>query len=42
MEIKSLGRCIVVNPDSCHGEPTFRGTCILIADVLDQIANGMD
>lgn len=25
----------------CHGEPTFRGTRILVADVLEQIASGM-
>ena len=25
----------------CHGEPVFRGTRILVADVLDQVANGM-
>ncbi|MEB2309079.1 MAG: DUF433 domain-containing protein [Candidatus Brocadiaceae bacterium] len=42
MEIKSLGRYIVVNPDICHGEPTFRGTHILVADVLEQVAKGMD
>ncbi|MBW7897564.1 hypothetical protein B188_23900 [Candidatus Brocadiaceae bacterium B188] len=42
MEIKSLGRYIVVNSDICPGEPTFRGTHILVADVLEQVANGMD
>lgn len=42
MKIKSLGLYIVVNPDICHGEPTFRGTRIFVADVLGQIANGMD
>jgi len=26
----------------CHGEPTFRGTRILVRDVLEQVANGMD
>lgn len=42
MEIKSLGRYIVADPAICHGKPTFRGTRILVADILDQIANGMD
>ncbi len=42
MKTKSLGRYIVADLDICHGEPTFRGTRILVADVLDQIANGMD
>jgi len=42
MKTKALGRYIMADPDICHGEPTFRGTRILVADVLEQIANGMD
>lgn len=42
MKTKALGRYIVADPDICHGEPTFRGTRILVGDVLEQIANGMD
>lgn len=42
MRTKNLGRFIVVNPAICHGEPTFCGTRILVADVLEQVANGMD
>ena len=42
MKTNTLGRYIMANPDICHGEPTFRGTCILVGDVLEQIANGMD
>ena len=42
MKTKELGGYIMADPDICHGEPTFRGTRILVADVLDQIANGMD
>lgn len=38
----SLGRYIVVDPSICHGEPTFRGTRVLVADVLEQVASGMD
>ena len=38
----SLGRYIVADPSVCHGEPTFRGTRILVADVLEQVACGMD
>ena len=41
METKTLGRYIVIDPDICHGEPTFRGTRILVADVLEQVANGL-
>jgi uncharacterized protein (DUF433 family) len=38
----TLGRYIVADPAVCHGEPTFRGTRILVADVLEQVASGMD
>jgi uncharacterized protein (DUF433 family) len=31
----------VVDPKVCHGKPTFRGTRILVADVLEQVATGM-
>jgi uncharacterized protein (DUF433 family) len=36
-----MGRYIPTDPKVCHGEPTFRGTRIMVADVLEQIANGM-
>lgn len=38
---KAIGRFIVADPRVCHGSPTFRGTRTLVADVLDQVANGM-
>ena len=38
---KALGRYIVIDSKVCHGQPTFRGTRILVKDVLDQVANGM-
>ena len=41
MGTKTLGRYIVADPAVCHGEPTFRGTRISVADVLEQVANGM-
>ena len=41
MRKKSLGRYIVADPAICHGEPTFRGTRVLVADVLEQVASGM-
>jgi len=41
MEPKLIGRHIVTDPGICHGKPTFRGTRILVSDVLDQIADGM-
>ena len=36
-----LGRFIVVDPHICHGQPTFTGTRILVADVLEQVASGL-
>ncbi|MBI4772104.1 MAG: DUF433 domain-containing protein [Chloroflexi bacterium] len=36
-----MGRHIVSDPKICHGKPTFRGTRVLVSDVLDQVASGM-
>jgi uncharacterized protein (DUF433 family) len=36
-----LGRYIVADPKICHGKPTFRGTRIIVADVLEMVASGM-
>ena len=36
-----FGRYIVTDPEICHGKPTFRGTRILVADVLEQVADGL-
>jgi uncharacterized protein (DUF433 family) len=36
-----IGRYIVADPAVCHGQPTFRGTRILVADVLEQVSAGM-
>lgn len=41
MRRKILGRYIVADPEICHGKPTFRGTRIMVWQVLDQIAHGM-
>jgi uncharacterized protein (DUF433 family) len=41
MGARHLGRFIVADPKICHGKPTFRGTRVLVSDVLDQVANGM-
>ena len=38
---KPVGRYIVTDKRVCHGQPTFRGTRVLVADVLDQVASGM-
>jgi uncharacterized protein (DUF433 family) len=42
MSKKIYGRYIISDPNICHGKPTFRGTRILVADVLEQIADGLD
>jgi len=42
IQAKLLGRYIVVDPKICHGQPTFRGTRVMVAFVLDQVASGMD
>ena len=36
-----LGRHIVADPRICHGKPTFRGTRIMVSQVLEQVAMGM-
>lgn len=36
-----MGRYIVADPRICHGQPTFRGTRILVSDVLEQVAIGL-
>jgi uncharacterized protein (DUF433 family) len=41
MAAKIIGRYIVTDPAICHGEPVFRDTRILVADVLEQVASGM-
>jgi uncharacterized protein (DUF433 family) len=41
MKRKLLGRYIVSDPEICHGKPTFRGTRIMVSQVLEQVASGM-
>lgn len=41
VELKIIGRYIVSDPEICHGKPTFRGTRILVVDVLEQVAEGL-
>jgi len=36
-----LGRYIVADPNICHGKPTFRGTRIMVWQVIDMIASGL-
>jgi len=41
MERKVIGRYIVSDPAICDGKPTFRGTRIMVWQVLEQVASGM-
>jgi uncharacterized protein (DUF433 family) len=41
MNQKLLGRYIVTDPQICHGQPTFRGTRIMVKQVLEQVASGL-
>ncbi|PWU08313.1 MAG: hypothetical protein C5B50_29960 [Verrucomicrobia bacterium] len=36
-----LGRFIVADPGICHGKPTYKGTRIMVWQVLDELAHGM-
>jgi hypothetical protein len=35
-----LGQYIIVDPEICHGKPTFKGTRIMVWQVLDALARG--
>lgn len=37
---RMIGRYIVSDPAICHGQPSFRGTRIMVADVMEQVAGG--
>lgn len=41
-QAQPLGRYIVADPRICHGQPTFRGTRVMVSQVLEQVALGMD
>jgi len=40
-EKQTIGRFVIADPAICHAKPTFRGTRILVADVLEQVAEGV-
>lgn len=35
-----MGNHVVADPRICHGQLTFKGTRILVGDVLEQVAHG--
>ena len=39
---KELGQHIVADPEICHGQLTFKGTRILVSDVLYLLAKDWD
>ncbi len=41
MNTTLIGRYIVTDPKICHGKLTFRGTRIMVSDVLEQVASGL-
>ena len=42
MKTKRLRRFVRADPNVCHGQLTFRGTRILVSDVLELVATGMN
>ena len=39
---QELGQYIVVDPEICHGQLTFKGTRMFVKDVLYYVAKGED
>src|SRR6267154_2441884 len=37
---QELGNYIVADPKICHGQPTFKGTRIMVWQVLEDVADG--
>jgi uncharacterized protein (DUF433 family) len=36
-----VSKYIVVDDEICHGKPTFKGTRILVSDVIELLASGL-
>jgi len=41
MSATLTGQYIVADPEICHGKPTFRGTRIMVWQVLEMVAKGV-
>jgi len=39
-DVIALGKHIVADPAVCHGKPTFKGTRVMVFQVLEQVAYG--
>ncbi len=35
-----IGKHIVIDTEICHGKPTFKGTRVLVSDVIELLAAG--
>ena len=40
-KITKIMKWIVADPKICHGKPVFKGTRILVSDILELLASGM-
>ena len=40
-QCKERGQYIVADPDICHGQPTFKGTRIMVKSVLEMLTKGL-
>jgi uncharacterized protein (DUF433 family) len=40
-KLQVFGRYVIADPRVCHGQPTFRGTRIMVSQVLEQVALGV-
>lgn len=36
-----IGKYIVIDDEICHGKPTFKGTRVLVSDVIELLATGL-
>ncbi len=41
MKKQQLGKFVIADPKICHGQLTFKGTRVLVADVLEMVAEGL-
>lgn len=41
MARKEFGQFIVVDDEICHGQPTFKGTRIMVWQVIEMVGDGM-
>jgi uncharacterized protein (DUF433 family) len=39
--VRELGRFVIAHPQICHGQPTIRGTRIMVKGILEELADGM-